>query len=151
MKHMAKKDPEALYKEDFSIWACRNAQLLREGRAAEADLPHIAEEIEDLGQERQHALASQIRRLLSHLLKYQFQPSERSRSWRGSIVSARVEIEWLLEHSPSLKAEIRSLTQSEYARAVRQASAETGLPKQSFPGNCPYTLQQIMDEEFLPD
>ena len=151
MKAMAAKDLGQLYDEDFSLWACRNAQLLREGRAAEADLAHVAEEIEDMGKERERSLASQIRRLLLHLLKYQFQPAQRSRSWLGSMTNARVEIEWLLEHSPSLKPEIGRILPAEYRRAVKEASAETGLPKESFPERCPYTFQQLMDDEFLPE
>lgn len=148
---MAKANPGTLYEEDFSLWACRNAQLLREGRVAEADLSHIAEEIEDLGQEREHGLAIQLRRLLVHLLKYQFQPARRSRSWRGSMANARVEIEWTLEHSPSLKSRAASLTEREYTRAITQAAAETGLPRQSFPTDCPYTFDQIVDRDFLPE
>ncbi|MBV8732141.1 MAG: DUF29 domain-containing protein [Acidobacteriia bacterium] len=140
-----------LYEEDFSVWACRNAQLLREGRIAEADLEHIAEEMEDLGKEREHSLASQVRRLLAHLLKYQHQPSHRSRSWLGFIANARAEIEWVLEHSPSLKSSMHVMLESEYPRAIRQVSAETGIPRESFPPECPYTFQQIMQDDFLPE
>jgi len=139
------------YEEDFSVWAFRNAQLLREGRIAEADLEHIAEEIEDLGKEREHSLATQVRRLLAHLLQYHYQRFHRSRSWLGSIADARAEIEWVLEHSPSLKSSVHTMLESEYRRAVGQASAETGIPKESFPAECPYTVQQIMQDEFLPE
>jgi hypothetical protein len=151
MKGMADGNLGKLYEEDFSLWACRNAQLLREGRVAEADLAHIAEEIEDLGEEREHSLASQIRRLLLHLLKYQFQPERRSRSWRGTIVNARVEIEWIFEHSPSLRSRAEGVIEGEYLRAAKQAAAETGLPREGFSASCPYTFEQIVDDNFLPE
>jgi hypothetical protein len=38
-----------LYDTDFAEWSRHNAELLRSGRTSEADLEHIAEEIEDLG------------------------------------------------------------------------------------------------------
>ena len=37
-----------LYGQDFFEWATRNAELLRAGRLDEADLDHIAEDMEQL-------------------------------------------------------------------------------------------------------
>jgi len=148
---MAGQDLGRLYDEDLFVWACRNAQLLREGRYAEADMENIAEEIESLGKEQVHRLHSQIRRLLHHLLKYQYQPGRRTRSWHLSLVNARIRIERILEENPSLKPRIHELAVGAYREAVREAIVETGLPKETFPAECPYTLQQIMDDEFLPE
>ncbi|WP_228051912.1 DUF29 family protein [Sphaerospermopsis aphanizomenoides] len=38
-----------------------------------------------------------------------------------------------------------------YIQAVKQAKAETGLPRDSFPVICPYHLQQVIIDDFLPD
>jgi len=38
--------PADLYDRDFHEWTIRNAELLRSGRAADADLAQIAEEID---------------------------------------------------------------------------------------------------------
>jgi Domain of unknown function DUF29 len=137
--------------EDLYVWACRNARLLREVRFAEADMENIAEEIESLGREQVHGLGSQIARLLFHLLKYQYQRSRRSRSGHGSIVNARIRIQRILKENPSLRPRADELLEEEYDGARKQASAETGLPKQAFPAECPYTFAQMMDDDFLPE
>ena len=45
-----------LYDRDFAEWAVRNAELLRAGRVADADLAHIAEEIEAMATPQHRAL-----------------------------------------------------------------------------------------------
>ena len=68
---------EDLYDRDFLEWTARNAELLRAGRLKEADLEHIAEEIEDLGKGQRHEVRSGLRVLLMHLIKWQSQPEKR--------------------------------------------------------------------------
>jgi hypothetical protein len=148
---MAAQDLARLYDEDLYVWSCRNAQLLREGRYAEADMANIAEEIESLGKEQVHGLESQLSRLLMHLLKYQHQPSRRTRSWRVSIVNARIRISKYLRDNPSLKPQVGGLLPDAYRDAVKVASVETGLPANSFPSECPYPFEQVVDDDFLPE
>ena len=38
-----------------------------------------------------------------------------------------------------------------YSHSAKGASLETGLPPSAFPDRCPFTLEQILDEEFLPE
>jgi len=64
--------------------------LLRAGRASEADLEHIAEEIEALGRRERRELLSRLGVLMAHLLKWQVQPERRSRSW--ALTSSRLSI-----------------------------------------------------------
>jgi hypothetical protein len=148
---MAGQDLAKLYDEDLYVWSCRNAQLLREGRFAEADMENVAEEIESLGKEQVHGLESQIRRLLLHLLKYQFQPSRRTRSWHVSMVNARIKIDRILRENPSLRSRTGELMADTYAGARKLATVETDLPKNTFPLECPYTFDQILDDDFLPE
>ena len=140
-----------LYERDFVRWTARNADLLRERRFDEIDLEHVAEEIEDMGRERQHALRSQLRRLLAHLLKYEFQPAKRSTSWLSSIANARIEIADLLEENPSLKRKVETAIKDGYPKAARLASIETKLPDSTFPPACAYSARQILDPDFLPE
>ena len=74
-----------VYDADFYEWTVRNTELLRAGRASEADLEHIAEEIEDIGQNQRRQLVSRLVILIAHLLKWQVQPERRSRSWTLTI------------------------------------------------------------------
>jgi hypothetical protein len=144
------RDLASLYDKDFYAWTQQASQLLRQGCFAEADIEHVAEEIEDMGKARQHTLMSQTRRLIFHLLKWQFQPQRRSRSWLRSIGSARIEIEDVLKQSPTLKRTTSILPSEVYKQAVDLAITETGLARTTFPRACPYTFEQIMDTEFLP-
>ena len=81
--------PADLYDRDFYEWTVRNAELLRSGRATEADLEHIAEEIEDMGKREQRELYSRLKVLIAHLLKWQVQPDRRGSSWESAILVQR--------------------------------------------------------------
>ena len=95
-------------------------------------------------------LNSRVQVLLLHLLKWQNQPDGRSPSWQATIVTQRIEIEALLRQSPSLRPKLTSEFVQNYANAVKRAVPETGLRKEDFPVGCPFTIEQILDEEFLP-
>jgi hypothetical protein len=139
-----------LYEEDFFEWTRRNAELLRAGRLQQADIEHIAEEIEDMGKRDRRELKSHVRLLLIHLLKWQLQPRRRSRSWNDTIISERIEIDGILKQSPGLLAKICDYLVENYKDAVRLAVIETGLLVDRFPGECPFTVEQLLDPEFLP-
>jgi hypothetical protein len=139
-----------LYDEDFFEWTRRNAELLRLGRLGQADIEHIAEEIEDMGKRDLNEVNSRVQVLVEHLLKWQLQPEKKSRSWLRTIASQRGVLAKRLEASPSLRAKIRPNLGSNYQRAVQLTLIETGLPKNHFPAECPFTVEQILDPEFLP-
>ena len=141
---------DSLYDRDVAEWASRNAELLRNHRFAEADIENIAEEIEDLSLNRQHSLFSHFRILIAHLRKWQFQPEQRSNSWRRTILNSRDAIDELLEESPSLRVRLPEALEKGYARAVRFSSRETDLATTAFPVACPYSLEQILDFDYLP-
>ena len=74
-----------LYERDFYAWANEQAGLLRAGKLSEADLEHIAEEIESMGKSEKRELVNRLSVLLMHLLKWQFQATGRGTSWRLTI------------------------------------------------------------------
>jgi hypothetical protein len=139
------------YDEDLVAWARTNAALLRSGHLEEIDAANLAEELDDLGKSERRALCSHIRVLLLHLLKWQFQAKRRSRSWQSSIVNARREIQVIVEDSPSLRSEIAYCGHREYPSARRLAAIETGIDKQTFPHDGPYTSVQLLDDGFFPE
>jgi hypothetical protein len=144
-------DRQTLYERDFNLWLEQQAALLREGRLGELDLPNLVEEIEDMARKDRKAVKSNLTVLLMHLLKHQFQPEQRSSSWRGSIVKHRQRMRDDFEESPSLRPYAAEVFARAYADARERASAETGLPLRSFPRTSPYTLEQTLDAKFLPD
>lgn len=90
------------YDTDFYAWALHNAELLRQGRFSEVDIKHVAEELEDMGSHKPE-LTSRFIILIGHLLKWEYQPHYRGRSWRRSIDEQRLQINWLIQKKPSLK------------------------------------------------
>ena len=80
---MPAKSP--LYDQDFFAWSRQQAALLRAGKLGQADIEHIAEEIESMGRTEKRELISRLTVLLLHLLKWRYQPDKRSPSWEASI------------------------------------------------------------------
>jgi hypothetical protein len=142
--------PADLYDRDFHEWTIRNAELLRSGRAADADLAHIAEEIEDMGKRERRELLSRLGVLIAHLLKWQAQPERRGRSWSATIRLQRREISSLVDEMPSLRPYLVESLSRAYEEGALAASAETGLPVEAFPNTCPFDLDGVLDIEFLP-
>lgn len=49
-----------LYETDYYLWLKNTANLLREKNLAELDLPHLIEEIEDMGKREKRSLINQV-------------------------------------------------------------------------------------------
>ena len=139
------------YTTDFHLWAQQTAKLLRERRWQEIDLKHLMEEVEDLGKSERRGITSQLTRLLLHLLKWQYQLQRRSDGWMDSMTDARTQIELVLQDSPSLRSYPAEQLASCYQRARHRAATQTGLSPAIFPRACPYPLELILDEEWLPE
>ena len=144
-------DLSGLYDEDFFEWTRRNAELLRAGRVRVSDIRHIAEEIEGLGRQDLKELHRRSRALLAYLLVGQLQPAMQSRSRLGPITEERIWLDGLLEQSPSLKVKLANELPVYYAEAVRlaRALARIAPDRERFPVDCPFTVEQILDPEFL--
>ena len=142
--------PAELYDRDFYEWTLRNAELLRSGRASEADLDHIAEEIEDMGKRERRELVSRLGVLIGHLLKWQAQPDHRGRSWEATIRLQREEISDLLAEMPSLRRYLEGNLAKAYRHGVIAASMETRLPIEDFLSTSPFSLDLLLDPDFLP-
>lgn len=143
-----KVDVRNTYEIDYAAWIFEQIERLRRGEQGKLDLAHIAEELEDLGRSERRALGSHLRNLMTHLLKWEFQPDRRGASWRASIDNARSEIHEKLTEMPSLREDLEKRVYSEYKRARRTAAIETGLDVQTFPDECPYSPKQLVDPEF---
>ncbi|MFM6312627.1 MAG: DUF29 domain-containing protein, partial [Dolichospermum sp.] len=100
--------------------------------------------------ERQE-LRNRLALLLGHLLKWQFQTEKRSSSWLSTIREQRIQIKLLLQDSPSLKPYLEEVFLTAYELGLALAMRETQLGQQIFPEICPYTCEQTLNSEFLPD
>ena len=138
------------YETDFYQWTQQQAALIRKGQFSELDTAHLIDEIEDMGASNRRALGSHVENILMHLLKWQYQPDRRSRSWKSSILKGRNAVDRLLEDSPSLAPQLPALVTAEYRRARKEAESETGLALATFPEQCPFTVDQITGD-YWPD
>ncbi len=138
------------YDQDYALWFADQARLLRAGLWQQIDVAHLAEELEDMGKREQRALRSRTVVLLAHLLKYAYQPTQRSPSWTGTIREQRKQLNALLQDSPSLGPRFRADLEDSYLSARLLAAGETGLAETQFPAHCPFAAEQMLDETFWP-
>lgn len=143
--------PGDLYESDFHAWTVAQAKALRSGEFASLDAAHLAEEIETLGRSEKNEIASRLKLILLHLLKWRFQPERRSRSWQATLLVQRQELAERLDISPSLRSYPAEILAKQFRAAVRLAAIETGLPEERFGKACPFTMGEILDPDFLAE
>lgn len=137
------------YETDFYAWANQQAELLRQQRTNSLDWLNLAEETETMGRSEKRQLASCLEVLIMHLLKWQYQPNLRSRSWQLTIKEQRLRLVKLLQENPSLKPSLAESILSAYPLAVISAERETGLA--NYPEHCPYNPEELLSKQFLPN
>jgi hypothetical protein len=136
---------QARYEDDLYSWALEQAALLRAGRIAEADAKNIAEQLDDAGNEQYDKLESALRLIMMHLLKWDHQPTHRLRSWHLSIRVQRKHVLKVLRKNPGLEPLIGEAVNEAYELARIEAAGETDLEEDTFPRDCPYAFDEIME------
>ena len=139
------------YNQDFYAWAMHNSELLREKKLSEIDIENIAEEIESMGKRERRNLINRLAILIAHLLKWQFQPDRRGKSWKCTIKEQRIKIRNLLKDSPSLKHELGLKLNHAYEIAIVDAEKESCLEELVFPKTCEFSFEQCLDPDFWPE
>lgn len=137
-----------LYDKDFVAWTMYQADLLRNHNMKGIDFEHLAEEIEDLGKKHKRELRNRIIVLIKHLLKMEFQPELKSKSWILTIREQRKEISKLIDENPSLKPIVSEYWKECYDEAKEEAEIEIGLYEIKFPMDCPWTQQEVLETIF---
>jgi len=142
----------SLYDTDIYAWSQQQVALLRAEDFTEVDWHHLIEEIDSLGISQLREVENRLIKLIMHLLKWQFQPEKRQtgRSWYLTITHQRVRLERVLERAPTLRSRLPEIICDVYPSVVKLAVAETQLPRNIFPLQCPYSPAQILDDEFFP-
>jgi Domain of unknown function DUF29 len=139
------------YDTDFYAWTQAQAAAIRAKEVTALDIDHLAEEVEDLGRAVRKAIGSQLERLLSHLLKWQYDPAtDPRRLWRVTIRHARREIADDLAENRSLQGYPAERLSLAYRRARLDAADEADLPLTTFPEACPWPIEQVLDDDFWP-
>lgn len=138
------------YERDFYAWSQEQATLLRAQQFTQLDIDNLVEEIESMGRSERRQLLSRLEILLMHLLKWQYQPELRGRSWELTIAEQRRRIAKLLRANLSLRAELPDLLPEAYDDATFSAMRETGLPQATFPVVCPWGVGAVLGDGWLP-
>jgi hypothetical protein len=139
-----------LYESDETAWLEAMADLIRQGRPEDLDYPHLGEYLTDMARRDRREVESRLTTLFTHVQKWEHQPDHRSRSWRATLIEQRQELSRLAARGV-LRNHAESVLANTYAEAVERAAAETGLAVTSFPGECPYSLDQLLSADFPPE
>jgi len=148
-----------IYDSDFHAWIQRHIECLKSGQFDKLDVDNLIEELESMAGRDRRELISHLIILMAHLLKWQFQLKQlteqwqtyQGSSWRGSILEQRFQLHEQLEESPSLSPFLSQAVEKAYIKAVKLAAKETGFNIAVFPTECPYTIEQLLDEDFYPN
>ena len=104
-----------------------------------------------MGRSEKRELESRLTVLLQHLLKWQYQPARRGKSWELTIKGQRNDFLKVLRDNPGLKPKLSGVLVDAYQSAVIKASEETGFNEDVFPASCPWSFEQISQAGFYPD
>ncbi|MCA2717488.1 DUF29 domain-containing protein [Microcystis sp. M169S2] len=143
-----------LYDSDYQLWLESTINQLRRGDFQAVDWPNLLEELADLGKNNRRALKSLLTRLLEHLLKLTYWQSQRDYNqagWKKEIRNFRLQIADLLADSPSLKSYLREILAKCYLDARNLLIDETKLDASIFPLEVLASLEEILDQNWLPD
>ncbi|WP_013322896.1 DUF29 domain-containing protein [Gloeothece verrucosa] len=142
-----------LYETDYYLWLQTTLKQIQEKDINNLDWQHLIEEIETLGNEQKHKVASYLKQLLKHLLMYSYWESEKAycaNGWKEEIFNFRDELNLLLE-SKTLYNYAQTCFDSAYEKAKKLFLLKTGLPKNTIPEQCPFTFEQTLDIDYLPE
>lgn len=140
-----------LYETDFYAWTVEQSQLLKNGDFQHLDIINLMEEIESLGKQQRQELRNRLGVLMGHLLKWDYQPQKRSKSWRVTIREQRREILQLLKENPSLKSYLTEAIVLGHESGLDLVVKETPLDYKDLPPDPIYTLEQLLDSSFPVD
>ncbi len=142
-------DLKLLYEEDYFLWLEKIIELLNNRQLENLDYENLIEELEALGRSEKSAVESFVTLIIQHLLFYQYWEEERannSRHWHGEILTFRTQLEYKL--TTNLRNNLAERLDYLYGKARKIAQAKSRL---QLPEINPYSLEQILDEDWLPE
>jgi hypothetical protein len=142
-----------LYDTDYNLWILETVKKLENRDFNSIDWENLIEEVSGLSRSDKRKLESLLIKLIEHLLKLGYWESEKEKNkghWQGEIINFRKQIKRLLKDSPSLKPYLREIFEEFYQDARDIVSKRSQLPLHSFPETPIATLEQILDENWLP-
>ena len=150
---------KTLYNRDLQLWIEQTIEQLQNREFVSLDIEHLIEELVDLGKSEKNTLRSNLKILLAHILKLKIQhdvPDSMNASWYSSVVEHRQRVLDNLTDTPSLKSFLVEAVEKAYPDARKLAIKEGKLAKfgvrvpaeNEYPLICPFSIEQILDEDF---
>jgi len=132
-----------LYLADETAWLDSMADLIRSGAHSELDYANLREYLQDMAGRDRREVESRLEQFLLHILKWEYEPEKRTRSWRVSINQQKRELN---RHASRgvLRNHAESCLSNAYLAALEDTATETGLPEETFPPECPYALDELL-------
>ncbi len=149
MDTVVKTDLMNLYEIDDHLWLEETIKLLQHKRFNELDLENLIEELQSLARRDQSKVASLTEQIIRHLLLLQYWTIElehNSNHWKTEIIGFRSQIKRDL--TTNLSNYLTENLESIYQDALRFVQQKTEY-MEVFPDTCPYTLEQILDQNYL--
>lgn len=143
----------SLYDIDFQCWLDQTVAQLQTHDFSNLDLENLIEEIKSLGKSDKRVISSYLMRLCEHFLKLRYWESEREqcfRGWKLEVANFRLQIQAILQDSPSLKNHLRENFVPEYRNGRKLFLNGSELEARSIPPEPDFTLEQALDEDWLP-
>jgi len=140
---------KTLYESNYLQWLEETIKCLKARQLAEVDYENLIEELEDLAKNEKRRVRSLLEQIIRYLLLYQYWDLEKPRNanhWAAEIISFRNQL------NEDLSANLRKYLEDDfnriYSNALDYVKAKTQLT--NLPELCPYTLEQILDKNWLP-
>jgi hypothetical protein len=147
------RDETDLYQRDFHAWALDQAARIRvlssQRSNVPLDLDHLADEVEDMGNNELDVVEGHLDQIVAHLLKLEFSSDPLPRlHWRGEIGALRSTVLRKLRRSRTIRNKLDLAAINQTGRRI----LKQGWPKLTglIPADHAYTLDQLCDMDWYP-
>ncbi|ACK64478.1 protein of unknown function DUF29 [Rippkaea orientalis PCC 8801] len=140
-----------VYDLDDHLWLEETIKLLKNHQLDQLDVEHLIEELESLSRRDKAKVASLLQQIIIHCLMLQYWTNEyqyNNNHWQGEILTFRDQLNRLL--TTNLNNYLLDELQNLYQTASKITAKKMGQDISLFPSQCPYRLEQLLDENWWP-
>ena len=151
MQILTKNSLRNLYNLDYLAWYETTLEQVKNYQLNDLDLESLSEVLENLVRDTKQSGESYLKQMIIYLLLIEYWKSEsiNHRHWATEIDNFRGELE--IDLTTNLRKHLSNKKDLIYQKAIKNVNLKTGLNKKTFPDQCPYTLEQLLDNDWFPD